>query len=199
MLDTPIIVSDEKIEKGDLVSYKNIVNNEWEILQCQNINSEEIYFTDSEFDKLSYCTVFKIIAGLPELPKIDFNGFEEQLGIIDVKKLSEKFMDSLLIKNTSGEIKYGFIKGFKAAQKLNEKKFSEESLRLAMRLFHDRKLKTIDDIIQYLSQPKVFDIEVEMEECDTHLNDACDVRFPCCKTPFYPKITDNLIKITKIL
>jgi hypothetical protein len=34
-------------------------------------------------------------------------------------------------------------------------------------------------------------VEVELDECETHLNDACNVRFECCGEPIKLKLNQN--------
>ena len=67
-------------------------------------------------------------------------GFEEQLGIIDVRGLSIEYANEVYplvyksdfeknwLLNKHAELIVGYEAGFKAAQKLNEKKFSEENI-----------------------------------------------------------------------
>ena len=81
MLDTPIIVSDEKFEKKDLICFVDLENN-FVVEVCKNIDN---YNIDTK----------KIIAGLSELPSIDFNGFEEQLGIVDILYLSIEYANEV--------------------------------------------------------------------------------------------------------
>lgn len=181
LLDTPIIVSDEKIEEKDLICFVDLENN-FVIEVCKNTDN---YNIDTK----------KVIAGLPKLPQIDFNGFEEQLGIVDVEKLAyEKFQDDGKHNNRDWQA-IGFIKGFKYAQKLNEKKFSFEDLRKAFEAGQLDKSNNwysgdFNQFIQSLSKPKVFDIEVEMEQYTQNYH----------KDIWYdrPKTTDNKIKIIKI-
>lgn len=205
LLDTPIIVSDEKFEKKDLICFVDLENN-FVVEVCKNIDN---YNIDTK----------KIIAGLPELPSIDFNGFEEQLGVIDVEKLALKEVPDIIIKGIDIDLsntRKRFIEGFKAAQKLNEKKFSladiEKAIELA-RVISDGKdkfeldcitgltevcthnwcTKSVEEIVQKLSQPKVFDIEVETEK---EFNGE-----PKGEMEFFerPKVENNKIKIIKVV
>lgn len=205
LLATPIIVSNEavkldewciEIHNGPSLAPKTTpkftdgMGNTWWLRQM-NMNCQA---NDPECKK--------VIAGLPKFPSIDFNGFEEQLGIIDVNKLAKEKCKEI---DDFGFSEKGFIEGFKAAQKLNEKNNIFEDLNV---LLHSKKhCFTFPDgfrefqksIIDYLTQPKVFDIEVEME----------DVHFRVVKSykgvPVggesiqQPKITNNSIKIIKVL
>ena len=184
MLDTPIIVSDEEIKEGS--KYLD------ELFQISiAFKNRAGFYKDSK----------KIIAGLPELPSIDFNRFEEQLGIVDVEKLSIEHCKPDYDK-FGGELEYVerqyWIRGFQAAQKLNEKKFSLEDIkRLQQAILCNHKDAIMDDEygVNFLSQPKVFDIEVEMEakSRERKYSDNSWV-----DSDYIPKITNNRIKITKI-
>lgn len=207
LLDTPIIVSNEKFEKKDLICFVDLENN-FVVEVCKNIDN---YNIDTK----------KIIAGLPELPSIDFNGFEEQLGIIDVEKLSMSYLDmtyNLSYEHTTWQKTHEktFIAGFKAAKKLNEKNFSLEDIEKAIELArvisdgkdkfeldcitgltevctHNWCTKSVEEIVQKLSQPKVFDIEVETEK---GFNGE-----PRGEMEFFerPKVINNQIKIIKVV
>ena len=135
------------------------------------------------------------IAGLPKFPYIDFNGFEEQLGIVNVEKLAYEYYSTNEYYKVADA--FHWANGFKAAQKLNEKKFSLEDIKKAFKEglsytttkhYHDY---SEDLFINSLSQPKVFDIEVEMEQYTQNYH----------KDIWYdrPKITNNSIKIIKVL
>lgn len=189
-LDTPIIVSDGEIKEGELFYH---------------FNSNRIIPYVDKIMFLSHNQ--KIIAGLPELPSIDFNGFEEQLGIVDVEKLSIEHCKPDYDK-FGGELEYVerqyWIKGFKAAQKLNEKKFSLKDMAKLWQFIVDgakqlmlsgiTEVSSFDDYIKSLQQPKVFDIEVEMEEAEEYdIVYGHKDKFP------RPLITNNRIKITKML
>jgi len=111
---------------------------------------------------------------------IDYNGID--FGIVDVDKLAiEKYPLVEGFKNISKDIdneyrRDGFIEGFKASQQLNEKKFTAEEVEKAIsmaRLYPYIKKgsvaydKTPSEIIQSLSPPKTF--EVEIEETPTNI------------------------------
>lgn len=197
LFDIPIIVSDEAVKID-----------EWciEVYNGQSLAPKETpRFTDEMGNtwwlrqmnmncQANYPECKKVIAGLPKFPSIDFNGFEEQLGIIDVNKLAKEKCKEI---DDFGFSEKGFIEGFKTAQKLNEKKFSLEDIKKAFKEglsytttkhYHDY---SEDLFINSLSQPKVFDIEVEMEQYTQNYH----------KDIWYdrPKITNNSIKIIKVL
>ncbi len=178
MLDTPIIVSDEEITK--LESGTSYYDGEGNIRKWSTGNMYNIYSK-------------KIIAGIEGLPKIDWNGLEEEFGYIDVEKLSiEKFGNSLHHARTRS----AFIKGFKKDQSLNEKKFSLEDMKEAYHQgWYDKaenKVDNRDKFIQSLQQPKVFDIEVEMKPIYLSILKEKVLGYR-------PKITNNSIKILRKL
>lgn len=154
--------------------------------------------------------VHRVIAGLPELPQIDFSALSPKehatIGYIDVVNLAIK--NGCDIKDISG---YSFIKGFKTAQSFNEKKFTKEDLKKAIEMAREKEYSWgqptgnhehgEDDIIEFLSQPKVFDVEVEIEELfleEDSLNYTHE-KNDISGSKWFPKITDNKIKILKVL
>ena len=164
-----------------------------------------------------------IVAGLPDLPKLDLSLIAEEIGWVDVEKLAEeKFPDESTagwVDSFSPRERRGFTEGFKAAQSLNEKKYSEEDVRQIIRQaiwytarFGEDSLNREKDILHSL-KPKEYLVEVEMEvnQCDGcisghHIIDGIHkAPYPSgsmvCKKHLYdrPKITNNTIKVTKIL
>lgn len=160
--------------------------------------------------------LFKIIAGIHGLPSIDFSALSEEdckkIGWVDVEKLAMK--ECVCGTGDCSHVK-SYIRGFKAAQALNEKKFSGEDVRKAIEMAreiidgkevfelegilgltevctHNCSVHSVDKIIQSLSQPKVFDVEVEMEAYK--VNGMSDEA-----SSWRPKITNNSIKVTKVL
>lgn len=146
----------------------------------------------------------KIIAGIPELPSIDFSALSEEdckkIGWIDVKKLADKESDKHFLF-CKGEYLQGFIEGFKTGQYLSDKKFSEEELldwiekhKYTWGIYNGNtaiSYEGLKNFIQFLFQPKVFDVEVEMEDFYDEDNNMKVIQLP--------KITNNSIKITKVL
>lgn len=145
--------------------------------------------------------VKKIIAGIPELPSIDFSVLSEEdckkIRWVDVEKLARDFAgikhnrpldDEERYYNSLECMKYDLFKeGFKTAQSLNEKKFSEEDIRKAIEMAreiidgkevfeiegilgltevctHNCSVHSVDKIIQSLSQPKVFDVIANLSD-----------------------------------
>ncbi len=199
-----IIVSDEEIKQRDLLIWKN---------EIHRYHSDAGYglktYTDySEKEGSSLVLNWSNLLGKliasdnleHNLPIIDYNGLEEKFGIVDVEKLA-KISGYWRLNN-----KYAFIEGFKKAQSFNDKKFSLEDVIGAMRHIFNQEVfygKTIEetlkmrdksmfDYIKFLQQPKVFDIEVEMEVWNQKGNITS-------LSTLKPKITNNSIKITKVL
>lgn len=174
MLDTPIIVSDESPKAGDYtITYPN-----FDVVQLNQ----------------STCVMYdeKIIAGIEGLPSINWNGLEEEFGWIDVEKIIIEHIENNC-RNFDGSpamdeqtFYEGAKWGFKKAQSLNDKKFSLEDMRKAYREgFKQRvepKTNNAEIFFNSFQQPKVFDIEVEMEEYD-HDEDWSEISgaFEICK------------------
>lgn len=164
--NNPIIVSDEEIKEGDWFNRKG----KYYVLRFDPGNSE--YWTVSG-KKVYASSSQKIIAGLDNLPEIDFNGSEEDFGWVDVEKFAkekyEYFSKNLprTIITPKDKIE-GFIDGFKKAQSLNEKKFTLDDLRNAFRAGRNNgENKTelnVNDFIQSLQQPKSWNVKVEMNK-----------------------------------
>lgn len=198
--EQPILVSDEEIKVDDYIYWNKKV-------------TKAINTTYSKSTK-------KIIAGIEGLPSIDFSGLSEEvckrIGWVDVFKMSKnKYPYSKRLHKVDREddemykdlLREGFEVGFKTAQSLNDKKFSLEDIEEAMKNIASE-IVTFDGVIDAnspasiytwvqaylnkLSQPKVFNVEVEMEEVKSSTYE------PCTKW-IVPKITNNSIKIIKIL
>lgn len=208
MLDNPIIVSDEEVKNGDK-SLRTFINDSIKFYGNKNYKIE------------------KIIAGTEGLPSINWNGLEEEFGWTDIERLTKEWYDSEKFQSSHIADYKSFYQGFKKAQELNEKKFSLEEVETIVRYYSKILLDAIkieDDLsphtlplpkeyIQSL-QPKVFDIEIEMEmrgdgceayKCNHPLdpveytcdNAACES--DCYKLKFQPEIINNQIKIIKKL
>lgn len=199
LLDNPIIVSDEIQVKGDYIIHKTLLD---KITQAP-----DIYGSTQEH-------WYKVIAGLPGFPSINWNGLEEEFGYVDVEKLAKDLIPNegtILHKQRCLDV----MLGFKAAQQL--KRFSLEDMKeifyYGVNLTNDawsNKRKSNYSVPDFhalgkkfayelLSKPKVFDIEIEMEE-KIH-NDVVFEDGSFNKCPYYkiPKITNNQIKIIKKL
>lgn len=183
--DNPIIVSDEEIKDGECCI--NIQN---------GVNENNIHYAIKEDCNTDATNCHKIIAGLDNLPEIDFNGLEEEFGIVDVENMVNKI-------DTPDHLDYfsfdrGFINGFKTAQSLNEKKYSLEEMKEAMLFAFDTFSEQLSRnevekcIGLYLNNSKVFDIEIEMEPVYLSILKEKVLGYK-------PKIINNKIKILKKL
>lgn len=210
MLPNPILVSDEKINPTE-----------------PYLNNGVVFYADSVFDEgnnpnnsnpIVTDHNFKIIAGIEGLPILDLSDIAEEIGWIDVEKLAQKNSElEYPFEDYRGKTKgvdddgtgqalrganlVGFENGFKAAQSLNEKKFSEEDI---LNAYYNGWIDRNEGIsfpiarnryIDELSKPKEYNVEVEMEDIGNK-----DKVYNCSsKSEWIPKITNNTIKVTKIL
>lgn len=185
MLSQPILVSDEEQKKGEFIIHKTLLD---KVTKCP-----DIYGSTQEH-------WYKVLAGIEGLPILDLSAIAEKIGWVDVEKLADEvYGDSMVGK--------GFwIEGFKANQSLNEKKFSLEDMFFIFNKgieFCDNEVskfrqKEFDKAIEIISQPKVFDVEVEMELADvTYMENNFLGGTPAHM--YFPKITNNSIKIIKVL
>lgn len=165
-----ILVSDEEIKDGDF--YYRIESPSAIITKASKVESELLNKKTTIKDAL------KLIASdNPEhnLPNINYNGLEENFGIVHWSRHWEIVNQQLY--GQGGVNPHAYRLGFKQSQSLNDKKFTLEDMRKAFEQgygFADEKLiihrhdeeckYTFDNLIQSLQQPKVFDIEVEMEK-----------------------------------
>jgi len=188
LTDTPIIVSDEPIKADD--KYLD------ELFQINTAFKSNAGF---------YKECKKIVYGLPHQPSIDFSlvqQWAEEHGIVDVEKLAnENFPIGTWTPQSSGIGLAMFIDGFNTHKSLSGKRYSEEDIRNAFRsgkLFerHGDKMYNEDEYIQQLSS-NYFNVELEMEY---HIHGMPLTHGNSHITPdSKPKITNNAVKITKIL
>ena len=207
MLNTTIIVSDEKVNIGDWYN--------------SNLGINKLGETTRNVEKYRQ----KVIAGIEGLPSIDWNGLEEEFGWVDVKSAigdieechyespvdflgtgdNSKIADS---EEKRWDSKFrNALNILKKAQFLNDKKFSLDDIKKAIEMTREGKSSfkfdnegivykyTEEEIIQSLSTqhlPKVFDIEVETVRCVNP-----DIINMSSKEYFIPKITNDSIKILK--
>lgn len=195
MLPQPILISDEKIKGGDILPYVMKWENGYEVFNLNNGIRES---------KLSRAC--KIIAGIEGLPNLDLSLIADEIGWVDVLKLTESFINNRP-NRTSLEhdllLGIGFTEGFKAAQSLNEKKYSEEDIKYAMFQVFKNGCRSPKEgregfgeiynrVIQPLSKPKEYLVEVQTER----------TRYPKgddgWEDVYTPKITNNTIKILKL-
>lgn len=204
MLPNPILVSDEKP--------KNIVyvNNQ---IYKHAIRRFTLAFGNSNVKDCK-----EIIAGIEGLPKLDLSDIAEEIGWVDVEKLAYQkfkmipsFNNGLIVNSDTNYFeRKGWIDGFKAAQSLNEKKFSEKDFYGLLKLIGQKGYyvecdgtvyanafdggDVVDVVKEYseaISKPKEYNVEVEMEEYD-HKEEWSEIggAFETFKTR---------IKVTKIL
>lgn len=207
MLPQPILVSDEEVNPHNAV---------WDF------ENNQVTVLRQSYGLTNYK---KIVAGLPDLPKLDLSLIAKGIGWVDVEKLALKEYPKDLHRWAENQFddfnesdRNTWINGFKAAQSLNEKKYSEEDMIEFAHFCRDyfTHLLTINEKFNlWLSnrKPKEYLVEVEMEvnQCDGCISGHPIIdgihKAPCpsgsmvCKKHLYdkPKITNNTIKVTKIL
>lgn len=215
-LDKFILVSDEKINAGkdyyfdmaELMSY---------IKDPSNPNFKWIVKAREDFTE-SNSYQYKIIAGISELPKIDFSMLSEEdskfIGYFDINKLAlseytiplnkRKEERTPLVGHSSP---FGFNKFLKAYKKgfntsLSFRKFSLEDIIEAITLSRKKKKDDFEkncsdyeysykNIIELLNSPKLLEVEVEMEIWNNNgITSLSRVK---------PKVQNNTIKIIKLI
>jgi hypothetical protein len=204
-----VIISDEKIKKGDWYYTEPFCN--LSIRKCE----------DDRYD-FTHCK--KIISGTPELSSINYSALSEddckKIGYVDIYKIAEEKLKSHPDFKTEGFSDYqngrlnGIVEGFELFQSLNDKKFSLEDIEKVWNMFVKEEPPinngASSDFLVYLKQslqqPKTFDIEVELEYKDGFGNwyeytKLISESFKTVGLPFglRPKITNDSIKITKVL
>lgn len=226
----PILVSDEEFEEGysgpivistrdkELINKPDfVVSTKMDALQGKILNLKDNTWVWCDEGK-------KIIAGFPDLPKINFSALSEEdckkIGWIDVRNLAHKAAHQKFklthipleeIDEYGGEILtyiQNWVDGFKAAQ-LNEKKYSLEDIEKAWEYGIDEgKWKKGDplhlsfsEFIESLSQPKVFDVLIETENPlkETITSSVGSGGRDIIVSFDKPKIINNSIKIIKVL
>lgn len=120
---------------------------------------------------------------IAEQSQIDFNGFEDSVGYVDVEKLAEEkylsYQEGRVDLNT-GLKRLGFKEGFVKAQELSSKQFALNDISRA---------KMLDNYIKSVQPKKEWLVEIEME-----LNtDGLD------RASYIPKLIDNKVRIIKII
>lgn len=214
MLSNPILVSDEKIKEGDFYfKYDRIL--QW----VKETSVTYTHIHPSNYPK-------PIIAGLPDLPKLNLSLISDEIGWVDVEKLAyqaaeKSFKRGINKWENKGIVKFfidTYIEGFKAAQSLNERKWIDDDM-IDFHNFifnHPNQFLKMGEYLEEFKQsikPKEYLVEVEMEvnQCDGCISGHPIIdgihKAPCpsgsmvCKKHLYdkPKITNNTIKVTKIL
>lgn len=149
--------------------------------------------------------VFKVIA---QQDKIDFSVLSEEeqkeIGWFDVERLSQENYPISNINWTNKTKKDAFIVGFQKAQELlSDRRFTEQNIIDSLykgeelaKLFGTNKMEERNIFIQSLSQPKHWEVEIEMVHSSYTTNGKGED--PKTITEFYPKFTNNKVKILKI-
>jgi ADP-heptose:LPS heptosyltransferase len=171
-----IIVSDEEIKEEDLlVDLRTLQYGK--IYTSIGFSKAEGYIGWIKCDtgiilnqKDNQCK--KLIASTnPEhnLPSINYNGLEEEFGIVNVEKLADEFYQNYQSQPYAME-KGAWRQGFKKAQSLSDKKFSLEDMLVAFNkgaFYGSTKCgntQYFEEVIQSLQQPKSWNIKVEVNE-----------------------------------
>jgi len=188
-----IVTSDEEIKQGDLkyTPFDDIIK----------IHKQEGQYYDTHESK--------IIAQQHQITFSDDITEEKlrEIGCVDVQKLNENANGYAVFGKPIGEkylaFKEGYNQGFQKAQELlSDRVFTKEDMQQAL---VDMGLLTvknpvgsaykIDEIIQSLSKPKCWEVEIEME---AYLSDDEDENGNLIGKK-RPKLTDGKITILKIL
>lgn len=185
-----IIVSDEKLEIGNIVA-ETLINGRICLFTIHTLNDidkktqKKLIASDNPI-KCEQCirhqgtnNIYTCNCNVNPFPTINYNGLEEQFGIFDVEKLYPTNKGGLMSMPTRHQINNSLRQeGFKKAQKLNDKKFSLEDIKNAMKYIIDKNTfygDTLDDAInmqkeiienylEILQQPKQYQVEVEIGE-----------------------------------
>ena len=144
--------------------------------------------------------LLKIIAGIEDLPKLDISLIADEIGWFDVEKLADEFFKDWSLRNRQSSYDM-FRRIFKFTQSLNEKKYSKEDMSNLWQYIVDgakqillegiTNVGSFEDYIKSITQPKVYNVELEMED-----KIALDGHTVIGKEP---TITNNTITVTKIL
>ena len=194
-----IIVNTTKYEEGihPEVKYFDDEVDGNNIFKSSRMGTEEIIYSYVEGINENRRSVYEIIAGIGALPSIDYNGFDLELG--NIEGLASEYE-----KENGGAfsvgIKDAFIEGARIGKSLDDKKFTKEDI---MAWYKYVKTHTCEEAFEHLKkikqQPKTFDIEVEEYQEYVRPNEHEIRNLIKHKYSTFVKITNNTIKITKIL
>jgi hypothetical protein len=153
--DNLILVNDEKIEKGELY-----LNELYEIQKAM-------------YNFYNHKHLRKIIAQSPNI-KLS-KELADELGWVDVEELAEE--EHKYNHKSVNEISFrlGVEIGFKAAQELNKKEYSEEDMKTAIRWGCNKthlKSNEVKVFIQSLQQPKQIKVTATVENGVYYLTKA---------------------------
>lgn len=206
----PILVSDEQIFELDKVLFGNhILTTDYFDSHFLKWEFKELAVSPIDYQK--YNEPVKIIAGIPELPSINSSELSEEdcsrIGWVAVEKLAWKNLECFEGNQWEEQVAFEqWVEGFKTAQSLNEKKYTVDQMRhvysMGIALNDVEKANELfNKLIDLLSQPKVFDVEIEQEELFleedsmNYTHEKSDIS----GSKLFPKITNNSIKISKVL
>lgn len=186
MLENPILVSDEEIKDnqkfisfeknlwGDKYSIHTLtkeLKNKCIVDKIWNVQADMKWLRESNGYKCA-----KIIAGIEGLPKLDLSLIAKGIGWVDVEKLALKEYPKDLHRWAENQFddfnesdRNTWINGFKAAQSLNEKKWTDEDMYDLMDYIArnpETKGMYKGEILKKFeaSQLKEYQVELEMEE-----------------------------------
>lgn len=132
MLPKPVLVSDEEIEKGDW--FYHYSHGKSSIHLCEAVVGKSLVIQNKESSCWSDYSK-QILADAEGLPKLDLSLIAKGIGWVDVEKLALKEYPKDLHRWAENQFddfnesdRNTWINGFKAAQSLNEKNYSEEDM-----------------------------------------------------------------------
>jgi hypothetical protein len=194
-----ILVTDELISENEYFFWDNSV------LKCKYVlgqkeEHQSIYCVQDREHFSFDCK--KAIASnyYSLLPKLDYSLVD--IGVIDVDKLTDMYRVEV------GEInnhEAALIRWLVGLEIIKKRKFTFEDVIQALKVGYTASYEhsrmgnnpmnsCVENYVQCLSKPTVFDVEIEMEE----VFDEFEAQ-PLFTGKYQPKITDNTIKILKLL
>jgi hypothetical protein len=189
-----IITSHEDIQEDDFV-FANDTN---VIFRC---NNHEANSAIPQFKNLYE----KLIA---QQDQIDFSSLSEEdqkkIGWFDVDDMARRWCTMQTTRSTDywKSMVSVYIKGFQKAQELlSDRRFTLEEAELIFGLGaanHANGKPSFEEVIQSLSQPKSWNVELELEACYEKNPDVYGTGM-FNNGRFQPKLTNGKIKITKIV
>lgn len=185
------------IEGYIIVSYNEKITSENVWVFDTDYEPSIIYKTDKLFFEIGK-EAFKIIAStfIPELPNIDFNNLEEEFSIINIEKLLAKINSDMWDTEQKFPLEAGFKIGFNKCLELNKDKLYTldeviNAYKKGCNVRYEREGEAVleKEFIQSLQPKTEFEIEIELD--NDYEESMGDISIP--------KITNNSIKIIKIL
>ncbi len=164
--EPPIVCNDEEISNDCWFSLKS--------------KPENCFYGENTFPK--EIEILKVIVGLPNQLTIDYSALSDEdckkIGWVDVEKLALKHRPNIIIKDIDIDLSKArgtWVKGFKTAQSLNNKKWSdkdiEEAFLSGQKYREDNACNAEIDInldvnayIEKINQPKLFEIEAIVQD-----------------------------------